>query len=118
LVLHRECLLHNRILSASKSLALYSIALQLLRTFSGSPTTIDCSSSLQGITGAIQLAALNNTAQLHFELGEYDHARRGFGNLSNLLTTIERAPLGALGMTGVVMNILCLNKGLMFAPAA
>jgi hypothetical protein len=78
LVLHRECLLHNRTLSASKSLALYSNALQLLSSFSGSPTTIDCSSSMQGIAGAIQLAALNNTAQLHFELGEYDHARRGF----------------------------------------
>jgi hypothetical protein len=118
LVLHRECLLHNRTLSASKSLALYSIALQLLQCSPGSPTSIDCSSSMQGVARAIQLAALNNTAQLHFEVGEYDRATRGFGHLANLMTTIEQAPLGALAMTGIVMNILFLEKGSKFAPAA
>jgi hypothetical protein len=118
LVLHRECLLNNRTLSASKSLAFYSIALQLLQCSSGSATSTDYHSSLQGIAGAIQLAALNNTAQLHFEVGEYDHAARGFGHLANLVTTIDRAHLVALGMTGVVMNILCLKTGLKFAPAA
>jgi hypothetical protein len=118
LVLHREFLLRNCALSSSKSMALYSIALQLLKSSSGSPTTIDCSSSMQGIAGAIQLATLNNVAQLHFELGEFDDARRGFGNLANLMTTIEQVPLGAAGMTGVVMNILYMKKGPNFAPAA
>jgi hypothetical protein len=116
LVLHRACLLHNRTVPVSKPLALYNIVLQLLKS-PGSPTTVD-SSSLQDIAGAIQLAALNNTAQLQFEVGEYSHATRGFDNLANLLTTIRRAPLAASDMRGIVLNILCLKKGANFAPAA
>jgi hypothetical protein len=117
LVLHRACLLHNRAVSASKALALYNIVIQLLRSSSGSRTT-DRSFSLQGIAGAIELAALNNTAQLQFEVGEYFHATRGFGRLAILMTTIQGAPLEASDMRGVVMNILCLKKGPKFAPAA
>jgi hypothetical protein len=118
LILHRACLLHTRSVPASKSLALYNIVLQLVRSSSGSRTTVDPSFSLQGIAGAIQLAALNNTAQLQLEVGDYFHATREFGNLANLMSTIQQAPLEASEMRGVVMNILCFKKGPTFAPAA
>jgi hypothetical protein len=118
LVLHRACLLHTRTVPASKSLALYNIVLQLVRSPSGSRTTCDPSFSLEGIAGAIQLAALNNTAQLQLEVGDYFHATREFGNLAHLMTIIQQAPLEASDMRGVVMNIICFKKGPTFAPAA
>jgi hypothetical protein len=116
LVLHRTCLLRNRSVPASKPLALYKIVLQLLKSTSG--TSLSSQASMQGIAGAIQLAALNNMAQLQFEEGEYTEATRGFGSLAHLMTTMQRAPLGDSEMRGIVINILCLKKGAKFAPAA
>ena len=107
LVLHRTCLLRNRLVPASKSMALYKIVLQLLKQ-----------SPMHGIAGAIKLAALNNMAQLQFEEGEYTEATRGFARLASLMTSLQDAPLGASEMRGIVINILCLKKGAKFAPAA
>ncbi|KAG7373853.1 hypothetical protein IV203_012948 [Nitzschia inconspicua] len=114
LVLHRACLLQNRTVPASKALALYKIVLHLIKSSSASPA----SSSVQDIGRAIQVAALNNMAQLRFEEGQYAQASRDFGSLANLMTTIQQAPLGATEMQGIVINILCLKKGAKFAPAA
>jgi hypothetical protein len=118
LLLHRACLLYNRSVPASKPLDLYKIVLQLLESLTGSPTTCDSPSLLQGVAGAIQLATLNNMAQLQFEMGESSHAIHGFDYLANLMTTIQRAPLGASEMRGIIINILYRKKVVMFAPAA
>lgn len=122
LALHRTCLLQNRTISAAKALALYKVVLKLLKASSSSMSMSSPSSSasatLQGVASAIQLAALNNMAQLQFEEGHYAEATRGFGSLAHLMTTIQRAPLGATEMRGIVINILHLQKGAKFAPAA
>ncbi|KAG7337850.1 hypothetical protein IV203_012497 [Nitzschia inconspicua] len=115
LVLHRACLLQNRTVPASKALALYKIVLHLIKS---SSSASPASSSMQDIARAIQVAALNNMAQLRFEDGQYAQATRDFGSLANLMTTIQQAPLGATEMRGIVINILCLKKGAKFAPAA
>jgi hypothetical protein len=108
LVLHRACLLKNRLVPSAKSMALYKIVLQLLKQ-----------SPIEGITGAIKLAAANNMAQLQFEEGDYGDATQGFARLASLMTSLQgEAPLGASEMRGIVINILCLKKGAKFAPAA
>ena len=68
--------------------------------------------------GAIQLATLNNIAQLQFEEGQYDLAMNGFCSLGNIVRTITHSPLGPNEMRGIVINILCLKTGPKIAPAA
>jgi hypothetical protein len=106
LVLHRVNLLRNRAVPAQKALALYRIILDL---FHG---------RLDGIGGAIQLATLNNIAQLQFEEGQYEAASRGFTSLANIVRAVAHSPLGPNEMRGVVINILCLRSGARLAPAA
>lgn len=118
LVLHRACLLRNRTVPACKSLALYKIVLHLVKS-SSNIITGGSSSSQDGLADAIQLAALNNISQLHFEEGDYTNATRGFSSLANLMTTIPQNPLlGDNEMRGIVINVMCMKMGAKLAPAA
>lgn len=107
LTLHRGCFLQNKMKGATRSIALYKLALKML------PGNFE-----YGTVGVLRLASLNNLSQLCFEAGDFSNARNGFENLAKIMSVMggvgHMRPCDARGLW---MNVLQL-KDPKCAPAA